>query len=135
MKYPRAMRVDPRAVRDRAVNSATAALHWRDENRRASAAGSTSRPKAVTRDIGGCLAGGCWAVENVFGVRAGDVFWTDSHPGWVMGRSFTVYGPRRRRDVPYEGSPADTPPRRRSRGSSPSRASACWTGRSPHRAR
>ncbi|MFE1794086.1 hypothetical protein ACFW7J_37735 [Streptomyces sp. NPDC059525] len=43
------------------VNSATAALHRRD--------------------------------ENVFGVRAGDVFWTDSHPGWVMGHSITVYGP------------------------------------------
>jgi propionyl-CoA synthetase len=54
--------------------------------------GSTARPKAVVRDTGGYLTALRWAVENVFGARRGDVFWTDSHPGWVMGHSFTVYG-------------------------------------------
>ncbi|WP_432195497.1 AMP-binding protein [Streptomyces sp. bgisy027] len=73
--------------------------------------GSTSRPKAVTRDTGGYLTALRWAVENVFGVRAGDVFWTDSHPGWVMGHSFTVYGAlvTGATTVVYEGSPVDTP--------------------------
>ncbi|MEV7416093.1 AMP-binding protein [Streptomyces sp. NPDC089919] len=73
--------------------------------------GSTSRPKAVTRDTGGYLTALRWAVENVFGVGAGDVFWTDSHPGWVMGHSFTVYGAlvTGATAVLYEGSPADTP--------------------------
>ncbi|MFJ6636778.1 AMP-binding protein [Streptomyces sp. NPDC091376] len=73
--------------------------------------GSTSQPKAVTRDTGGCLTALRWAVENVFGVRAGEVFWTDSHPGWVMGHSFTVYGAlvSGATTVIYEGSPVDTP--------------------------
>ncbi|MEV0114849.1 AMP-binding protein [Streptomyces sp. NPDC050844] len=73
--------------------------------------GSTARPKAVPRDTGGCLTSLRWAVENVFGVRAGDVFWTDSHPGWVMGHSFTVYGALvgGATTIVYEGSPTDTP--------------------------
>lgn len=73
--------------------------------------GSTARPKAVQRDTGGYLTALRWAVENVFGVGPGDVFWTDSHPGWVMGHSFTVYGAlvSGATTVLYEGSPVDTP--------------------------
>ncbi|TYK52426.1 propionyl-CoA synthetase [Actinomadura decatromicini] len=72
--------------------------------------GSTARPKAVTRDTGGYLTALRWAVENVFGVGPGDVFWTDSHPGWVMGHSFTVYGAlvSGATTVVHEGSPVDT---------------------------
>jgi propionyl-CoA synthetase len=73
--------------------------------------GSTSRPKAVVRDTGGYLTALRWAAANVFGIRPGDVFWTDSHPGWVMGHSFTVYGAlvAGGTTLIYEGSPVETP--------------------------
>ncbi|MFD6159953.1 AMP-binding protein [Nocardia sp. NPDC060256] len=73
--------------------------------------GSTGRPKAVVRDTGGYLTALHWAVRNVFGVRPGEVFWTDSHPGWVMGQSFTVYGALVTgcTTLLYEGSATDTP--------------------------
>ncbi|WP_447006714.1 AMP-binding protein [Saccharothrix isguenensis] len=73
--------------------------------------GSTAKPKAVTRDTGGYLTALRWAVENVFGIGRDDVFWTDSHPGWVMGHSFGVYGALVAgcTTVLYEGSPVDTP--------------------------
>ncbi|MFD7657474.1 AMP-binding protein [Actinosynnema sp. NPDC059797] len=73
--------------------------------------GSTAKPKAITRDTGGYLTALRWAVENVFGVGRDDVFWTDSHPGWVMGHSFGVYGALVTgcTTVLYEGSPVDTP--------------------------
>lgn len=73
--------------------------------------GSTGKPKAVVRDTGGYLTALRWAVENVFGVGPGDVFWTDSHPGWVMGHSFTVYGALVAgcTTLLYEGSATDTP--------------------------
>ncbi|MFE6858345.1 AMP-binding protein [Nocardia sp. NPDC057668] len=73
--------------------------------------GSTGKPKAVVRDTGGYLAGLRWAVRDVFGVGPGDVFWTDSHPSWVMGHSFTVYGALVSgcTTLLYEGSPTDTP--------------------------
>jgi propionyl-CoA synthetase len=73
--------------------------------------GSTGKPKAVVRDTGGYLTALRWAVENVFGVGPGDVFWTDSHPGWVMGQSFTVYGALVSgcTTVLYEGSATETP--------------------------
>ncbi|MFE3260118.1 AMP-binding protein [Nocardia sp. NPDC059091] len=73
--------------------------------------GSTGKPKAVVRDTGGYLTALRWAVRNVFGAGPGEVFWTDSHPGWVMGHSFTVYGALVSgcTTLLYEGSATDTP--------------------------
>jgi propionyl-CoA synthetase len=45
------------------------------------------------RDTGGYAVALKWAMGNIFGVKPGDVVFTASDIGWVVGHSFIVYGP------------------------------------------
>jgi propionyl-CoA synthetase len=73
--------------------------------------GTTGRPKGVVRDNGGHMVASLWAVINLYGLRTGEVFWTASDIGWVVGHSYIVYGPLLAgcTSVIYEGKPVGTP--------------------------
>jgi acyl-coenzyme A synthetase/AMP-(fatty) acid ligase len=73
--------------------------------------GTTGRPKGVVRDNGGHAVALLWSMRNVFGARPGEVWWTASDIGWVVGHSYIVYGPllNGNTTVLYEGKPVGTP--------------------------
>jgi len=55
--------------------------------------GTTGQPKGIVRDNGGHAVALSYALNNVYGMKAGDVWWGASDIGWVVGHSFIVYGP------------------------------------------
>ncbi len=73
--------------------------------------GTTGRPKGVVRDTGGHMVALHWTMENIFGVKPGEVFWTASDIGWVVGHSYIVYAPllTGNTSVIFEGKPVGTP--------------------------
>ena len=73
--------------------------------------GTTGRPKGIVRDNGGHAVALAWSMTNVYGVRPGDVWWTASDVGWVVGHSYIVYAPLLvgATTVLYEGKPVGTP--------------------------
>jgi propionyl-CoA synthetase len=73
--------------------------------------GTTGRPKGIVRDNGGHAVALHWTMSNVYDVRAGDVWFTASDVGWVVGHSYIVYGPLLAgcTTVLYEGKPVGTP--------------------------
>lgn len=73
--------------------------------------GTTGVPKGVVRDTGGHLVSLSWAMENIYTIGAGDVFWSASDFGWVVGHSFILYGPLcvGATSLIYEGKPVGTP--------------------------
>jgi propionyl-CoA synthetase len=73
--------------------------------------GTTGRPKGVVRDNGGHAVALAWSMPNVYDIHPGDVWWTASDVGWVVGHSYIVYGPllTGATTVLYEGKPVGTP--------------------------
>src|SRR3954471_8979625 len=73
--------------------------------------GTTGTPKGVVRDNGGYAVALRWTMENIYDVAPGDVMWTASDVGWVVGHSYIVYGPllAGATTVLYEGKPVGTP--------------------------
>ncbi|XVQ82333.1 propionyl-CoA synthetase [Microbispora siamensis] len=73
--------------------------------------GTTGRPKGVVRDNGGHAVALTWSMANVYDIGPGDVWWTASDVGWVVGHSYIVYGPllAGATTVLYEGKPVGTP--------------------------
>jgi propionyl-CoA synthetase len=73
--------------------------------------GTTGKPKGVVRDNGGHAVALAWSLENVYDIHPGDVFWTASDVGWVVGHSYIVYAPLLvgATTVLYEGKPIGTP--------------------------
>jgi propionyl-CoA synthetase len=73
--------------------------------------GTTGIPKGVVRDNGGHAVALQWSLENVYGMRPGDVFWAASDIGWVVGHSYIVYAPLLLgcTTILYEGKPVGTP--------------------------
>ncbi|MFF4255012.1 propionyl-CoA synthetase [Streptomyces sp. NPDC001663] len=73
--------------------------------------GTTGKPKGVLRDAGGHAVALAWSMGAIYDVHAGDVFWTVSDVGWVVGHSYIVYGPLLvgATTVVYEGKPVGTP--------------------------
>jgi propionyl-CoA synthetase len=73
--------------------------------------GTTGRPKGIVRDNGGHAVAMAWSLPNVFDVHAGQVWWTASDVGWVVGHSYIVYAPliTGATTVLYEGKPVGTP--------------------------
>jgi propionyl-CoA synthetase len=88
--------------------------------------GTTGRPKGVVRDNGGHAVALAWSMGNVYDIHSGDVWWTASDVGWVVGHSYIVYGPLLvgATTVLYEGKPVGTPD-----------AGAFWRVLSEHRAK
>ncbi|MBB1249503.1 propionyl-CoA synthetase [Rhizobium sp. G21] len=73
--------------------------------------GTTGQPKGVVRDNGGHMAALAWSMQNIYGVKAGDVFWSASDIGWVVGHSYIVYAPliNGSTTIVFEGKPVGTP--------------------------
>jgi propionyl-CoA synthetase len=73
--------------------------------------GTTGQPKGVIRDNGGYMAALAWSMTNIYGARPGEVYWSASDVGWVVGHSYIVYGPLLAgcTTVVYEGKPVGTP--------------------------
>ena len=73
--------------------------------------GTTGRPKGVVRDNGGHMVALLWTMTNLYGVAPGEVMFTASDVGWVVGHSYIVYGPllQGATTVLYEGKPVGTP--------------------------
>jgi propionyl-CoA synthetase len=73
--------------------------------------GTTAKPKGVVRDNGGHAVALAWSMANIYDVGPGDVWWTASDVGWVVGHSYIVYAPLLvgATTVLYEGKPVGTP--------------------------
>ena len=73
--------------------------------------GTTGKPKGVVRDNGGHAVAMKYSMDVVYGMQAGDVFWSASDVGWVVGHSYIVYGPLIQgcTTIMYEGKPVMTP--------------------------
>ncbi|MEJ0070391.1 MAG: propionyl-CoA synthetase [Pseudomonadota bacterium] len=73
--------------------------------------GTTGIPKGVVRDNGGHLVALQWSMQHIYGMTPGEVFWTASDVGWVVGHSYIVYAPLLYgcTTVLYEGKPVGTP--------------------------
>jgi propionyl-CoA synthetase len=73
--------------------------------------GTTGRPKGVVRDNGGHAVALAYSMRAVYDIKAGDVWWTASDVGWVVGHSYIVYAPLLvgATTVLYEGKPIGTP--------------------------
>ncbi|WP_255219150.1 propionate--CoA ligase [Paraburkholderia kururiensis] len=69
--------------------------------------GTTGRPKGVQRDVGGYAVALAASMEYIFEGRAGDVMFTASDIGWVVGHSYIIYAPliAGMTTVMYEGTP------------------------------
>ncbi|MDT7728661.1 MAG: propionyl-CoA synthetase [Actinomycetota bacterium] len=73
--------------------------------------GTTGKPKGVVRDTGGHAVALAWSMSAIYDIGPGDVWWTASDVGWVVGHSYIVYAPLLvgATTVLYEGKPVGTP--------------------------
>ena len=73
--------------------------------------GTTGKPKGIVRDNGGHAVALANSIATIYGLQAGDVMWTASDVGWVVGHSYIVYAPLLAglTSVMYEGKPVGTP--------------------------
>lgn len=55
--------------------------------------GTTGKPKGVVRDTGGYMVALHTSMSQIYDVGVGDVYWSTSDIGWVVGHSYIVYGP------------------------------------------
>jgi propionyl-CoA synthetase len=73
--------------------------------------GTTGAPKGIVRDIGGHIVALKWSMKNVYNINPGDIWWSASDIGWVVGHSYIVYAPLFHgcTTILYEGKPVGTP--------------------------
>jgi propionyl-CoA synthetase len=73
--------------------------------------GTTGVPKGVVRATGGHIVALKWSMKNIYGIDPGEVFWTASDVGWVVGHSYIVYAPlfHGATTILFEGKPVGTP--------------------------
>jgi propionate--CoA ligase len=69
--------------------------------------GTSGKPKGVVRDTGGYMVALHASMSQIYDVGPGDVYWSTSDIGWVVGHSYIVYGPLLKGvpTVVYEGLP------------------------------
>ena len=73
--------------------------------------GTTGAPKGVIRPHAGYMVALGWTMKNLYDIDPGDVFWTASDVGWVVGHSYICYGPliAGATTIVFEGKPVGTP--------------------------
>jgi len=73
--------------------------------------GTTGAPKGVVRASGGHMVALLWSMKNLYDVGPGEVFFTASDVGWVVGHSYIVYGAllAGATTLLFEGKPVGTP--------------------------
>jgi len=74
--------------------------------------GTTGRPKGVQRDVGGYAVALALSMWSVYDIRPGQVMFSTSDIGWVVGHSYNVYGPliAGATSILYEGLPTSPDP-------------------------
>ena len=62
---------------------------------------------SIVRDTGGTAVALNWTMKHIMGINSGDVYFSSSDIGWVVGHSFIVYGPllRGATTILFEGKP------------------------------
>ena len=73
--------------------------------------GTTGKPKGVVRDNGGHAVALKWTMKHFYNVQPGEVYWSASDIGWVVGHSYIVYAPLLHgcTTIVFEGKPVGTP--------------------------
>ena len=73
--------------------------------------GTTGQPKGIVRDTGGTTVALNYWMDIIYNIQPGDVWFSGSDIGWVVGHSFIIYGPliRGGTTIMYEGKPVMTP--------------------------
>jgi len=73
--------------------------------------GTTGTPKGIVRDNGGYAVALRWSFEHIYDTKPGEVYWSASDVGWVVGHSYIIYGPLLTgcTTVIFEGKPVGTP--------------------------
>ncbi len=73
--------------------------------------GTTGKPKGVVRENGGHAVAMKYSMKAIYDLEPGDVFFSASDVGWVVGHSYIVYAPLLHgcTTVFYEGKPIMTP--------------------------
>jgi propionyl-CoA synthetase len=73
--------------------------------------GTTGKPKGIVRDNGDHAVALTWSMKNVYNIEAGDMWWSASDVGWVVGHSYIVYAPlfAGATTIVFEGKPVGTP--------------------------
>lgn len=73
--------------------------------------GTTGSPKGIARDIGGTNVALNYCSKFIMDLEPGDVSFSTSDIGWVVGHSYIVYGPliRGAASMIFEGKPIGTP--------------------------
>lgn len=73
--------------------------------------GTTGKPKGIVRENGGHAVALKYSLQNVYGVKPGEVFWAASDIGWVVGHSYIIYAPLilGATTILFEGKPVKTP--------------------------
>jgi len=69
--------------------------------------GTTGKPKGVQRDTGGYAVALAASMKHIYTGKPGEVMFTSSDIGWVVGHSYIVYGPllAGMTTIVYEGLP------------------------------
>ncbi|WP_458526293.1 propionyl-CoA synthetase [Onishia taeanensis] len=73
--------------------------------------GTTGKPKGVVRDNGGHAVALHYSMDVIYDMAPGEVFFSASDVGWVVGHSYIAYAPLLRgcTTLVYEGKPVRTP--------------------------
>jgi propionyl-CoA synthetase len=101
--------VDYAGLRDQHID-ANVPVAWLESNDTSYilyTSGTTGKPKGVQRDVGGYAVALAASMKHVFCGNAGETYFSTSDIGWVVGHSYTVYGPliAGMATVMYEGLP------------------------------
>ena len=69
--------------------------------------GTTAKPKGIQRDTGGYAVALAASLKYIYDGRPGETYFSTADVGWVVGHSYTVYGPliQGMTTVIYEGLP------------------------------
>ncbi|MBB5221736.1 propionyl-CoA synthetase [Amaricoccus macauensis] len=73
--------------------------------------GTTGQPKGVVRASAGYMVALTWTMKAIYDMQPGEVFWSASDVGWVVGHSYICYAPLLfgATTVVFEGKPVGTP--------------------------
>ena len=73
--------------------------------------GTTGQPKGVVRASAGYMVALTWTMKAIYDMQPGEVFWSASDVGWVVGHSYICYAPLLfgATSVVFEGKPVGTP--------------------------